>query len=94
MKNRKKDLIEFFVEIVVFCSLIFIMVKAGLVIEHSMPRETSMDKLFIVLAYIAGFMAVYFTVRAISKFIPSSLMVYLFFWFGGSLISLFRIFVG
>jgi hypothetical protein len=78
----------------------FIMLKLGFVIEHKMPRETLEDKLLIVLAFIGGFIVLYFITNIIyNKYITNGHYTHphrtacLFIWVVGSAISLFRIFI-
>ncbi|MDR1008403.1 MAG: hypothetical protein LBL65_07605 [Campylobacteraceae bacterium] len=100
MRKNEETLSNFVIEISVFLFLLFVMVKSGLAIEHNMPKETLGDKLLIVLAYMGGFIAVYFITKIIYTITSGPFILHpnqtacLFVWFGGSLISLFRIFVG
>jgi hypothetical protein len=91
MRKNRKTLSNFVIEMSVFFFLLFVMAVSVSAIEYNMPKETLGDKLLIVLAYMGGFIVVYFITKIIYK---TGQIVYLFIWFGGSLISLFRIFVG
>jgi hypothetical protein len=102
MRKNEETLSNFITRMIVFLFLASVIAVSVSAIEHNMPKETLGDKLLIVLAYIGGFIILYFITKIIyTKYITNcpyrphpNQTACLFIWFGGSLISLFRIFVG
>jgi hypothetical protein len=99
--QMKKDIsgFEYIVNIVVFLSILATMLVVILAIENNLPKETLGDKLLIVLAYIIGFIILYYITNIIyGKYLrkpragADPQITYLFSWVAGSLICLSRVF--
>jgi uncharacterized membrane protein len=100
----KKDisLFEVFINIAVFLSLLFIMIKLGSTINNNMPKETLEDKLFILLAYAISWIGFYYITKLIYRKLlqyiiisgATSALACMFYYSLFTLISLFRTFVG